>query len=257
MNIIEITAGISIIYDFLKHPEYMIDNLLRECELGPMTIRNKTLSRKGCFQGIPDLNGNMPWLRCPSIENQTIMPMSTSISYIHTFINNHFSHIVNIFKIQEYLNGEIIINSHSDKILDMELNVPIFIARFGATRTMELTNKITNEIITLDMPHNSLLCMSYDANLLWKHGIAADPSYSIVCRSSITYLHSRYALLYGERTPFKSINDLEKWIQCPNFMYMTRDQQRDEIVACYKKENYTHVNIGIYDNIICNAIYPY
>lgn len=107
----------------------------------------------------------------------------------------------------KYSNGNAGIHLHSDKIIDLDINTPIFVARFGAERICVLQNKETNDTIEVSVPNNSLLVISYDANRKWKHGIKEDdtvlqPSYSIVFRKSVTFLHPK-GFLCGERTPFK------------------------------------------------------
>ena len=275
----EIIKGIFIYYNFINNEKYIIDDLGKQCIWDTFTINNKELSRIGSFEG-ECINKLSPWLRCPSIENQTIHKWSPIIKHIRDNIINKFKYnndSINIAKIQKYDNGNITIYPHSDKIIDLDPLFPIFIIRFGSTRTALLINKETKEEIEVKMPHNSLLYISYEANLLWKHGIKKDetiyPSYSIVFRKSCTYLDNETGYVFGMNTPFKYIKELTygnyysqigitnefksiKELKVNSEKYYSKEQQKKKLIQCFTKENNCKADISIYKDIIDNCIYP-
>lgn len=240
-----ITDGIYIISDFLSNINLEDFQNLPWCE---MTINNKVLQRRGCFMGTRDLDKVVPWLRCPSIENQTIHEKCDLVLNLEKYIEK-LGYNTNIYKIQEYRNGQDTIYPHSDKIIDLDENTPIFIARFGATRTMILINKITKEELMVPVPHNSLVVISYQANKLWKHGIIVDndiqdPSYSIVARKSVTFTFNESSFVHGDRVLVKD----PVW---------SREQQKTEMVRCFNQENNGIHDVSLYKNIIDHCIYKY
>lgn len=273
MNKTDIVDGIYVIYDFagyntyIQYNTYISEELEKQTKWGNFTINDKLLPRSGCFEGnnyyIDEIKIS-PWLRCPSIENQEIYPMSDITLYIKDQIKELTGFDTNIAKIQKYDNGTIGIHSHSDKIIDLDEHTPIFIARFGEARTCVLTNKETNEIIEVKLGNNSLLVLSYEANLKWKHGISykdetTKPSYSIVFRKSITFLHPS-GFVFGENTPFKTLDDLTEFLKEKENRinnYFTKERQKKVIIGCYKEENKNEIDISTYKKIIENCIYPY
>jgi hypothetical protein len=259
----QIVKDIYLIYDFMDDSHEIVEKIRNQCKFLNFTINNKILSRKGSFEGILYEDGSYPWLRCPSIEHQQIYPISPIIQQIKNKISSNLGCETNIFKIQEYNDGKIIINSHSDKILDLEEKTPIFILRFGETRTCTLTHKENNEKINFLMPHNTILIINYDGNIIWKHGISIDEtisekSYSIVCRKSITFKHPSFPYVYGKHTPFKTMRYMIDWMLLPsNKYYWSESEQSKKIIECYKIENKQECDITLYSDIIENAIYPF
>jgi hypothetical protein len=251
--------GIFIIKNYIN---ISIEDLEKECKWDKFTINNKELCRTGCFQGIKHDVISVPWLRCPSIEHQTIYDCSESVKKIKDKIDSDFKTNINICKIQKYSDGKSIINPHSDKIIDLDKESPIFVIRFGATRTCILIHKQTKEIIKVKVEHGSLLIINYNANLIWKHGIEEDisiskPSYSIVFRKSITFLHPS-GYIYGLNTPFKTLNDLNNFLNNKNTSrFYGKDVQKNKIIELYNKENRNICDISIYNEIIDNCIYPF
>lgn len=245
-----IVDDIQLITNFLDITDFDIIQDIKENCKNVLTINNKPLTRLGCFQA--DTKEATPWLRCPSIENQNIEEKCKTSILLEEQIKN-LGYETNIYKLQEYLHGEIIIYAHTDKIIDLDENTPIFIYRAGATRTCKLVNKLTKEVITFPIPHNSLLSIPYESNLIWKHGINQDitdePSYSIVARKSITFKYLDY--VYGKNTPFKN----EKDIINRSDKYWSAEKQKNEIVKIYGLENKNKSDISMYKDIIENCIY--
>lgn len=230
--------------------------IFQNVEWNSFHINNKVLSRTGCFQGIPNQYNDYPWLRCPSISE--VLPVTEGIGHMAKEIETKLKHTTNIFKIQKYDDGNIVIGPHADKIIDLDSDTPIFIARFGATRTCVLSHKISKDVIKISMPHNSLLVIPYKTNLAWKHHIQNDPevtepSYSIVFRNSITYKckYDSFDVLYGKNTPFKTKND----IKLDSHNYWSQDKQNKEMIKLYNIENNTLCDISLYSDIINNCIF--
>lgn len=167
----------------------------KEIDWRLMTIAGRELCRRGCFQGLPHPNDplTMPWLRCPSIEEQTILPLTPTVHALLDHINATFGVQTNIVKIQRYDDGKAVIRAHSDKVLDLAPDVPIFNYRLGATRNLVMTHKVTKERCLIPMPHNSLFVIGPQTNREWLHGIETEPdvgaSISMIFRQSLTYIH--------------------------------------------------------------------
>lgn len=255
MNIKEVTSGISIVYGFSGDSK-AVEKILKQCKFEKFSINNKTLCRLGSFEGDQCKDTSAPWLRCPSIEKQKIYPWSPVICEIKDLIQKQFGVLLNIAKIQEYKDGKAYITPHCDKILDLDTETPIFIARFGATRTCELIHKISQKKLVIDVPHDSLLVISYKANQEWLHGIPKDPSvtepsYSIVFRKSVTFKTAN-DLVFGERTPFPTIDQITSTGD-----FMSREKQRLLLIEAFTKENHTIADLDIYKNIIEKSIYAY
>lgn len=253
-----ITNGVVVYHNFMEN-DISIDTLENTYVWSDFTINGKKLLRTGCFEGLRDPNGCQPWLRCPSIEHQTIYPYSSLTMSISERIKQLTGYNTNIAKIQKYNDGKVGINLHADKIIDLAIDTPIFVVRFGEERICVLEHKITKDVIEVPVPHNSLLVISYKANLEWKHGIKEDktkkPSYSIVFRKSVTFLHP-CGIIFGERTPFKNIKALEEYKENVK-EYYTKEEQSKKTISCYKEENKRIVSLDIYKEIINNCIYPF
>lgn len=244
-----------VIYDFMKE-DNIVSRLEQECHWGQFTIKGKPLTRTGSFEGIVNENMSVPWLRCPSIENQTIYPMSPIVQAIREKIHNELGGDSNIAKIQKYKDGNVDIKPHTDKILDLNPGTPIYLIRFGVTRTFILQHKVTKEIRKIDMPHDTLLILDYQDNLEWTHAVAQDasitePGYSIVFRQSVTFLEESTGIVYGKHTPFKTIQDIHITDK-----YYTKEQQTKELVKMYNKENNNVISLDDYSEIMNKAIFP-
>lgn len=257
--ITSICPSVYLIENFL--PPSIVDNIVdkleKECHWGAFTINNKTLCRTGCFQGDQLENGSTPWLRCPSIEHQTIYPWTPTVQQIKDIIEGTLGFATNIGKIQKYKDGHSFIHLHSDKIIDLEPGSPILVARFGAARTCVLKHKTRDEVHWISVPHNSCLVIDYDANLEWKHGIQKEneineASYSIVFRNSVTFRASEEegGYIYGEHTPSENDRQPEN--------LMTYEDYTKKIVKCYAQENrQSDVTLDIYKEIMEKSIFPF
>lgn len=232
--------GFFLYKDFFSDENKILSDIKKECRFDKFTINNKELCRTGSFEGVPSI-----WLRCPSIEYQTIHPFSNVIKNLNKQILQKIGLDTNIVKIQKYESNSYIY-PHSDKILDLELDQPIVVARFGSTRTCILINKLSKETIQFKVHNNSLLVISYQANLLWKHGIIKEitneDSYSIVFRKSVTFKYQDY--VYGIHTPYKTLKELK--LKLNEQLHLSKEKSKLELVKCYSKENSDVVNLSIY-----------
>jgi hypothetical protein len=263
-----IIDGISIIYNVLSSEleENITHTLESQCHWDTFTINGKTLCRTGSFEGDQLKHDSTPWLRCPSIEYQTIYPWSPITKHIRDYIACHTGYTTNIAKIQKYPTGDSIINVHSDKIIDLDQETPIFILRFGVGRTCILQDKITKECIHILMPHNSCLILDYKANLRWLHGIKSEshiktPSYSIVFRKSVTFktIINGDDYVYGPHTPCKTYTDLLEYVSGSgsSITLMSHDDYKEKIIECYKKEKRNISTLDIYREIINSSLHPF
>jgi hypothetical protein len=268
---VKVSDGIYLIKNFMPNENELIKNIEQECIFDKFTINNKILCRTGSFEGDTDTdteNESTPWLRCPSIEFQTINKWSNQILKIRNNITQleeifKTNCKTNIAKIQKYDNGDAFIYNHSDKIIDLDESTPIFIIRFGETRICKLINKNTKETLLVEMPHNTLLIMTYQANLEWTHGIIKEEkkgvSYSIVFRNSITYKLNNENLVYGKNTPFKTKNELflSKQINFSNKNLYDYKTFKNNIIKAYNEENNNICDKSVYNNIIKYSPYAF
>jgi hypothetical protein len=245
-----IAPGIVLYKDFFDDTS-VLEKIKTQCHFDKFTINHKELCRLGSFEG---LNGN-EWLRCPSIEFQEIHCFSDVLLNLNKIVFDKTGLCTNIAKIQRYTSNSFI-HSHSDKILDLEPGQPIVVARFGHTRTCVLTNKMSGKEIYVQVPNNSLLVISYDANLSWKHGIiketTKDESYSIVFRKTITFKYEDY--VYGKHTPFKTLDELKNALKTEITMW-SPEMSKQELIKCFSIENNNIADLSIYKDVINNSIY--
>jgi hypothetical protein len=264
MKTIPVTDGIHVIHNFTEDPE-MFKKMSEQCRFQSFSIHDKVLCRTGSFEGdqIPHPKhpkGVTPWLRCPSSEHQVIYPWSECVAQVRDKIQKVLGYQTNIAKIQNYPSGKADITAHCDKILDLDQKTPIFIARFGATRKCQLIHKLSGQEIVVEEP-NGLLVISYEANLVWLHGIlkersVTEPSYSIVFRQSVTFTTPDH-YVFGPRTPFPTVESLhhQKSSDQTTAHYMTKEEQTTRLIQCFSKENHTFATLDIYQDIIKRAVY--
>ena len=240
-------AEIYLIKNFLPaHLEKDVMEGLQSSKYENFYIGENRLCRTGSFEGdqIEKVSLKInPWLRCPSIDTCTIYPWSQTAGMIKEEVNGFLGVDMNIAKIQRYASGSAFMANHSDKLLDLDKDTPIAVARFGATRTCILINKETKERIEVEVPHNSLLVISYKANLLYTHGIKKQKdlqkeSISIVFRQSVTFKSGEH--IYGQNTPFKTFQDLLEYQTHPEpDKFWTRDEYEKKLIECYSLDNHS------------------
>lgn len=239
--------------DFLpaEEADHVIEKLEQEAAWNPLVSfsHNGTAKgRIGSFQGVPlEGSGAVPYLRCPSIAQQEILPLTPTIEVIRARIAEECGGVqVNIAKIQKYETGRANIPSHADKIIDLAAGVPIYNARFGATRVVLLVNKLDQtQTISVPMPHNSFLVLGARTNDEWTHSVpvteAAErdttgASYSIIFRQSVTFMLPGTNYLFGERTRFKTIEELQAAIDDKSIEAIPRPDY-EELRRLFQVEN--------------------
>lgn len=230
--------------------------------LGDLKVNGRVQQRPGMFMGESSEDA-VRWLRCPSIEGQQIRPfdqfMGSLIGRVKGIAPNT-DRDWNIAKVQAYPDGDTGMKNHSDKILDLAVGVPICIARFGASRTALLVHKGTGERIQIPMPDNSLLVIGYEDNITHTHGVVADntitkPSYSVVLRQSVTWLHS-CGCVFGPRTPLKTDTYAQEALLRKD-QYWSPEKQRQGLIRMFREENANpDFSIKQYRDIMDNCIYP-
>lgn len=247
----------SLIHDFYQG-ENVFEDLLGEVDWGEMTICGNVLCRKGCFQGDIDKEGNVPWLRCPSIEGQTILPWTPTVEKIRNKINEEFGVNVNIAKIQLYKDGKAFIKSHADKIIDLKEDVPIFNYRVGATRNFVMTNKVDKSKQVYPMINNSLFVLGPLSNIEWRHAIEKEedvgPSISIIFRESVTFKR-KDGLFFGPRTLYKTNMELERALENNSVPdVMSAEEYKKELIRAFGIENKNPVTLEVYETVINNTL---
>ena len=251
-----------------------------------MRIGNATLKRLGAFQGEPDEHGSVPWLRCPSIDGQPIKPFTRTLAKIVAFVNDTFGTNCNIAKIQQYMHGNAVIHSHSDKVIDLAVGEPIFIIHAGAPRDLVMTPKpepVGNDELEpyrFRKTDNSCVILTYDDNLKWCHGVCreetreappagaqqnnatpddasnarrhlsekerAEASITIVLRETVTFKRSD-GWLTGPRTAEPTARDLAAHDDSDDGAYT------QAMVETYSTDNRCDTGLDIYESVIKNA----
>lgn len=118
--------------------------------------------------------GNNPVYRHPTDCQPQLQDWTPTVKTIkdkiEEIVNMKFNHVL----IQKYRDGEDNVGEHSDKTLDILPNSYIVNFSIGATRTMVIKNKETNDKIKIKLKNNSCLIMSLLTNANWLHSIIVD-----------------------------------------------------------------------------------
>lgn len=157
------------------------------------------------------------YLRCPSISKVLLKQMTPVIKELGRKINQTFKlddSSNNIAKLLRYTNGSSSLKSHADKIVDLKERSNIYMLRFGQPRTVVLTSKTTGEKKMVPVSPGDLFVLGWLTNMFWTHGIEKEETvtstnYSIILRTSVTYLHRPTLRLWGPRTHFESVKEFE------------------------------------------------
>lgn len=145
---------------------------------------------------------------------------------------------------------------HSDKILDLIDNVPIYNLRFGQTRIFRLINKLdAKNIIDIETPDNTLIILGLKTNNEFTHSVPVlasnkndTPSYSLIFRASATFkLNSKEGYLFGPRTIFKTRQELEEAIKSDTLP--SRPLQSD-LAPLFRIENTQPISNTFYKEFI-------
>ena len=192
-----------------------------------------------------DNNGDSYYyLRCPSIIPDQLVGMVPTVDRIRNRLKELTGVRCNIAKILKY-QGTNQLKNHADKIIDLKEESNIYTIRFGATRSLLLKNKTTNQEIKVDIPHNSLFILGWKTNQEWTHGIPKSDNpgatYSIVLRESVTYLHKKTLKVWGPRTKYPSVTDLLENLTDPTVV-----PKPPEIYQRWREENLIPVELDHY-----------
>lgn len=103
-----------------------------------------------------------------------------------------------------YRDGRDSMGWHADDEKSLGVDPTIVSASFGAERRFQFRHRTNREIITIDLPHNSLLVMAGPCQTFWKHRIAptqrvVEPRINLTFRHLIT--HDLSTDLTTERRP--------------------------------------------------------
>lgn len=216
-----------------------------------MCIENKNKPIKsektGCFFGVRNDHGSLPYFRCPSFFEAVEIPTWLRENLLSE-VNKYFDKEFNLVKIQKYVNGKSGIARHSDKGLDMDPDCPILIYRVNRerekTRSLSFKNKITGNEIKIDMPSNSLVVITPVENKELVHYVsndesgASDECISFVFRKIDTYIDPSTNFKYGIGAKYKTYE--ERYAHADlNPVDMRDSKIITDIVTMYNFEN-TH-----------------
>ena len=244
------TDHFDVYHNFLDE-ENIYTKLMNEINWSPMKIGKSVSKRLASFQGVQKEDGIVPWLRCPSIEGQTIHPFTPTIQKIVEKVNSMFNTNVNIVKIQQYLYKNSTIALHGDKVIDLKEGEPIFIVRFGATRDITMKQKDGNKTVKLSMPNNTCFKLTYQDNLMWQHGVLKESmnsdqdtgSISVVLRESVTW-RQQNGLLTGPRCGKPAIGETADVWKAKN-----QEIYNLAMIQAYKLENNSDIGLNAYEHI--------
>ena len=225
----------------------IISRLEKEVKWDTFEIAGKELCRTGCFQGIKNNHGDLPYLRCPSIDK--VYETTDTIQMLFSLIPSK----TNIVKIQKYNDGRSFISDHTDKIIDLEENSSIFNLRLGSTRSFVFTHKKTREQTIIKMPHNTMLIIGPETNKHYLHGVPKEsdifePSYSLIFRNSVTFKDQENEYLYGPRSMFKE--KIQENVQEELKKSLSKEDSLQELIKLFHIENNEPVDLKIYEEYI-------
>lgn len=201
-----------IIYNFFEREEDYRDicqKLEEECVFADK-VRHNRKQPLAHFQSLSIIEEKekLYYLRCPSIKAEEIAPFSPTIIKIIEQLEKITGQKCNIAKIVKYGEGSSKqLKSHADKIIDLERGTSINTIRFGDTKSLLLTHKVTQEEILIELPHNTLFVLGWETNKQYRHGVPPSSStsfsisstYSVVLRTSVTLLDTETMKLSGSR----------------------------------------------------------
>lgn len=206
MEKVEGTPDSFIVKNFLDNSlaDRVVDLLEREVEWPKYGSHG---APKAVFQA-KERDDSFAYLRCPSIKPSEITSFSPTVSVISEAVNEGKCNIAKILKYE----GSSKLKNHADKIIDLQERSNIYTLRFGETRNLLLKEKQGNKEILIEMPHNTLFILGWETNRFFTHGAPKinleKQTYSIVLRTSVTWLHKPTLRLWGPRTEFSTTESL-------------------------------------------------
>lgn len=193
----------------------------------------------GTFMGIPDNNGGMPYLRCPSFYG--CMPMPSFMRVYLDKLKADMGIDYNIVKVQRYEKGKQGIAPHADKRLDLEQGSDILIYRVNkdnSVRSIHFKNKDgTGGDTCFVLKNNDLLTLPYSDNNKMLHYVpiesnadTAEECISFVFRVCTTFIKD--GMIYGAGARFKSLSDRQN-ADVTEFERV----KKEDIILMYNWEN--------------------
>jgi alkylated DNA repair dioxygenase AlkB len=134
------------------------------------------IPRKQVAYGEPDTTYNFSGIsvtaRDWSIDGDTDdEKIGKELKYISTVVGRDAGCKFNYTLINNYLNQTNSIGYHSDDERELGRFPIVAGVSFGQEREMYFKSKITQEVIKVRLPHNSLVIMHYPTNTYWEHAI--------------------------------------------------------------------------------------
>ena len=184
----------------------------------------KCTRRPFLSQAAPCGDGSMPLYRFPTDHPVHTSRFSPVMAQVAEYLNAAMGHSaskahegeaatslssgLNHVKVQYYADGRVKIAPHSDKTLDMGLNLPFVNVNLGAARNFCLRRKDKDastgrrRVQTILMEHNSAIVIDWRTNELWRHYVPAarrhvGPRFSLVFRHIRTYVTDA-GVVYGQ-----------------------------------------------------------
>ena len=206
-----------------------------EVEFKDLLVNKNSIVRKGAFYAQIGPNGEIPILRCPSIEDAEVKQFTPILQHIRDSLYDLTGVNINHVKVQTYADNTQGVMPHTDKTLDLEPGSAIVNYRIGATRHFILTNKSDGSKQIFDMPHNSVFVLGPKTNIEWLHSVETcqekiGPSISMVFRSASTFQRCD-GHFFGVGARFKNESDLDEYLR------IKQNKMRKNIISGYVQEN--------------------
>ncbi len=165
--------------DALQQDDTLYEQVKQEVPWEHMEHRGGVVPRLVCLQGDVHEDGTTPMYRHPADEQPVLQPYTPWIERLRDHCQELISQPLNHILIQRYLDGMGYISPHSDKTLDIQRGTAIVGLSLGATRTMILQPKVSDDgarekSVHLELPHGSLFILGWETNQQFMHGINRD-----------------------------------------------------------------------------------
>lgn len=223
----------------------------------PMCVKDDNTpvasGKEGSFLALPDENGGMPILRCPSFFDALDMPPWLQDMFVRP-LKERFNFDCNIIKVQKYVNGQSGIAKHTDKGLDLAADSPIFFFRInkeaGSIRSVVFEFKENDGAPVLRYPlkSNDLLLITAQENQQTVHyvpvtedetdSIPATECISLVFRNSGTYRMPVTGQIYGIGAKYPTWEARREAVEGADAVDIRNDTfQRETLHKLYRFEN--------------------
>jgi hypothetical protein len=236
------------------------DKILEEVEFKDLTVKKTPIGRKGAFYVQIGTNGEIPILRCPSIEDAEVKQFTPVLQIIHDNLSTKFNVDLNHVKVQIYSDNTKGVEAHTDKTIDLHPDTPIINYRIGETRKFILTRKSDGDRQVFDMSHNSVFVLGPKTNIEWLHSVEPvneiiGPSISMVFRQAATFQRSD-GHLFGIGAKYKTEQELNEYLKSPQDNKISESKAHKALIMGYVLENKNSYNCreNVYRTIIENTI---